>query len=102
MQPRQPISTLFPYTTLFRSIEPTAMQQFTQFGVRDFTVQYWDGTTWQPVDGKSTRLNSSDRCMAYAVLLTKKNIRIQVTDALAGTSRLVEVEAYTTGPVNPP
>src|SRR5437764_14745040 len=67
---RQPRSTLFPYTTLFRSI------------VRDqrslpeslFPVSA-PLTTWRQVvngDRKSTRLNSSHRCISYAVFCLKK------------------------------
>src|SRR5260221_13176868 len=39
---RPPRSTLFPYTTLFRST-------FTTYGLRDMTVQYWNGATWAAV-----------------------------------------------------
>src|SRR6267378_425136 len=64
---RPPRSTLFPYTTLFRSTHSTAdsgtpctrlTQQFAPVG-------------W--VDRKSTRLNSSHVEISYAVFCLKKN-----------------------------
>src|SRR5437763_9971579 len=78
--PPPPISTLFPYTTLFRS-----------------RVDDRDGGPWRVLEGakrpvpgvvplqvpgrrtardrKSTRLNSSHRCISYAVFcLKKKNL----------------------------
>src|SRR2546427_5299421 len=85
---RPPRSTLFPYTTLFRSgrfrtvldwlqlqdqAEPPAAQ-VVQPG------EMWNplglgGTEWEPVAGrdrKSTRLNSSHSQISYAVFCLKK------------------------------
>src|SRR2546430_15117753 len=81
---RPPRSTLFPYTTLFRSL-PNAP---------DFTVQDTHGLTstseWTGVklstlleavgvqrDRKSTRLNSSHSQISYAVFCLKKKKREQ-------------------------
>src|SRR5437762_8140448 len=96
---RLPISTLFPYTTLFRSVEQIAMvedmrvrmvdqedianhQQQTHFCGTHFPLgdlEYAERIGGQiRVDGqhekddqqrdrKSTRLNSSHRCISYAV-----------------------------------
>src|SRR5258708_15136677 len=72
---RPPRSTLFPYTTLFRSefqsaggVDPqvtaaieAAMRQYQQLG-------RFDG------DRKSTRLNSSHQIISYAVFCLKKKI----------------------------
>src|SRR5437764_1909192 len=72
--PRPPRSTLFPYTTLFRSNPPHAAvaardkhrqrELLREAGVPipQFAVQ----------DRKSTRLNSSHRCISYAVFCLKK------------------------------
>src|SRR5687768_18095666 len=83
---RPPRSTLFPYTTLFRSPVPTIITQFgewavTPFGVECLTYAYqiqWDSLT-DPVtdddywlDRKSTRLNSSHGYISYAVFCLKK------------------------------
>src|SRR5436309_9660926 len=91
---RPPTSTLFPYTTLFRSyfetgttdIEvalthafPAGLQKwlwlafFASFAVK---VPMWPVHTWLPdADRKSTRLNSSHVKISYAVFCLKKKKR---------------------------
>src|SRR6266853_3289741 len=59
---RPPRSTLFPYTTLFRSSHPV---DFT-----DGQLSASGRTRWQ--DRKSTRLNSSHSQISYAVFCLKK------------------------------
>src|ERR1039458_10565842 len=71
---RPPRSTLFPYTTLFRSRDDgwalSALRQRTGGGVRG-------------LDRKSTRLNSSHLGISYAVFCLKKKTKGQlVSDAL--------------------
>src|SRR5258708_26080293 len=66
---RPPRSTLFPYTTLFRSLTP---------------LDKWPGdlgSKWERSkqyaragDRKSTRLNSSHQIISYAVFCLKKNL----------------------------
>src|SRR5438094_6294909 len=64
---RPPRSTLFPYTTLFRS-SPTASR--TRRSRTRFTPPNWPTRTSS--DRKSTRLNSSHRTISYAVFCLKK------------------------------
>src|SRR6266542_5144727 len=59
---RPPRSTLFPYTTLFRS--PGRIQQL--------PVWRQEGLAGRPEDRKSTRLNSSHGSISYAVFCLKK------------------------------
>src|SRR5579864_9732608 len=59
---RPPRSTLFPYTTLFRSFPAP-------FG--PMTANSSPGNTWK-LDRKSTRLNSSHMSISYAVFCLKK------------------------------
>src|SRR5437867_10138228 len=98
MIPRPPSSTLFPYTTLFRSsvmtvtaMDPTVLMHL------DEKVKAWpnmmdsdvasaifsdavygftpvvESTKWsRQEDRKSTRLNSSHRTISYAVFCLKK------------------------------
>src|SRR5438105_9767618 len=69
---RPPRSTLFPYTTLFRSICRPArcwppcrdLERFTQWVAEDGLADY--------LDRKSTRLNSSHEWISYAVFCLKK------------------------------
>src|SRR5437870_9155626 len=77
-----PRSTLFPYTTLFRSKDTDPeTQQFTAWrmhwlrSANDRAI-YMDGRPhppeWAPQDRKSTRLNSSHVAISYAVFCLKK------------------------------
>src|SRR2546430_3377212 len=72
---RPPRSTLFPYTTLFRSLLPqdTSWQPGPTLGVvLDAGVDlnaYYDR---RELDRKSTRLNSSHSQISYAVFCLKK------------------------------
>src|SRR5256885_10032145 len=67
---RPPRSTLFPYTTLFRSIVPGH--------ANDSVTVYLGhgreraGRVGNPPDRKSTRLNSSHLVISYAVFCLKK------------------------------
>src|SRR2546422_3127194 len=76
---RPPRSTLFPYTTLFRSRNGgAAPAQGSRPGVRR-AVGFGDGAPL-PADRKSTRLNSSHGYISYAVFcLKKKKNNINVT-----------------------
>src|SRR5439155_25603516 len=87
---RPPRSTLFPYTTLFRSRQIFAHTHFvrdcaktpatppTSVGVfRLFTISVRDGSWYYGLhamseDRKSTRLNSSHVASSYAVFCLKK------------------------------
>src|SRR5437588_11379721 len=65
---RPPRSTLFPYTTLFRSA-----WSWSGLLVRASGLQFGDHFR-QGVDRKSTRLNSSHTVFSYAVFYLKKKI----------------------------
>src|SRR5476649_2784618 len=69
---RPPRSTLFPYTTLFRSLRWSRSDRGNQGAV--------DGWDARRQDRKSTRLNSSHTVISYAVfcLKKKKNIEVEI------------------------
>src|SRR2546430_13704106 len=75
---RPPRSTLFPYTTLFRSRVlmasiPTGDFVAIASGPNDIGVsQIWNGKAGLATDRKSTRLNSSHSQISYAVFCLKK------------------------------
>src|SRR5437764_9155305 len=86
---RPPRSTLFPYTTLFRSV----CARRGEVDARDELVRRersLSGRDAVPVGGaagarvvrdrKSTRLNSSHRCISYAVFCLKKKKKTERTD----------------------
>src|SRR5437879_8565062 len=74
-----PRSTLFPYTTLFRSggVREAGVREGAAAGrsrrrlASLLSVRGSDGPSVRP-DRKSTRLNSSHRCISYAVFCLKK------------------------------
>src|SRR5205085_12508118 len=75
---RPPRSTLFPYTTLFRSYEPLTLSPQAQL-LYDELLRY-SVFIEDFRDRKSTRLNSSHSQISYAVFCLKKkkkNINIQ-------------------------
>src|SRR3712207_8687294 len=82
---RPPRSTLFPYTTLFRSCSqlatlPRVMSSDAQkYGAGPVGLllrqEFWPPVT-MPADRKSTRLNSSHANISYAVFCLKKKKRI--------------------------
>src|SRR5438094_4043639 len=84
---RPPFSTLFPYTTLFRSRSPSSWEcgsdahalRRRPLPVLRPRTNRPDGEAGRVRDRKSTRLNSSHRTTSYAVFCLKKKI-IPTTD----------------------
>src|SRR5437879_8128181 len=80
MKRLHPISPLFPYTTLFRSLSspavnlPAIQGLITAFGTMNATPSL-QACASKLGDRKSTRLNSSHRCISYAVFRLKKKNR---------------------------
>src|SRR2546422_3606738 len=82
---RPPRSTLFPYTTLFRSIVDLRPGTYiVTFSLTGFSGFRRDGielpsgftaTVNADIDRKSTRLNSSHGYISYAVFCLKKKIQ---------------------------
>src|SRR5205807_5881313 len=81
MTPPPPRSTLFPYTTLFRSILDPSNDPTHWEVLKDWTT--FPELVWLK-DRKSTRLNSSHLVTSYAVFCLKKKKK------LGGAYRLVE------------
>src|SRR2546422_8601315 len=90
---RPPRSTLFPYTTLFRSLSasdlgarvrlsktPEAYQasRSTHPGGQYEALLAAGRAQWHPGDRKSTRLNSSHGYISYAVFCLKKKKKITI------------------------
>src|SRR5436189_3630551 len=70
MIPRPPRSTLFPYTTLFRSSCSSSQRVGSRGHLYEALAAKSGHATRR--DRKSTRLNSSHRCISYAVFCLKK------------------------------
>src|SRR2546426_7816639 len=92
---RPPRSTLFPYTTLFRS-SPLSAAALSEDGLhREQSVSLAHSlsrlpgvnalSTGLPIDRKSTRLNSSHLVISYAVFCLKKKKPRCVPPRCSGT-----------------
>src|SRR5438105_11334594 len=88
---RPPRSTLFPYTTLFRSVphflSPSPRNQWPQeHGLEQLRI----GTPGHDIqDRKSTRLNSSHEWISYAVFCLKKKKSKIVLEAVGAECTLL-------------
>src|SRR2546430_6643530 len=81
---RPPRSTLFPYTTLFRSVLRG------RTGAGQPAERHGATVAEQPGDRKSTRLNSSHSQISYAVFcLKKKNTTVIRKDPNNHVARLI-------------
>src|SRR5256885_11838615 len=83
---RPPRSTLFPYTTLFRSLRTRAGDvggaRHAAAARQRPAVPRRTGSAARAGDRKSTRLNSSHLVISYAVFCLKKKKTIHHKDAL--------------------
>src|SRR5205807_5170894 len=84
---RPPRSTLFPYTTLFRSLIVGATQVY----VDSSGAYRVNETTARLQDRKSTRLNSSHLVISYAVFCLKKK-KIQCNGNLLVIAEIVDLD----------
>src|SRR2546430_13384977 len=87
---RPPRSTLFPYTTLFRSQRWDG--KTSESGSRSSSTRPSGNRGTRPTrDRKSTRLNSSHSQIPYAVFCLKKRPRDRPTDELSHHKTLLDV-----------
>src|SRR2546422_6075067 len=96
---RPPRSTLFPYTTLFRSTDSSCdpspntgttprSASLNTFSTARSHSPYTVGGKWDRADRKSTRLNSSHGYISYAVFcLKKKKTNKNTTHSQFGVSQ---------------
>src|SRR5256885_11559484 len=90
---RPPRSTLFPYTTLFRSVTQSMARSGSSSLRSQVSCRYSRGARRGTLDRKSTRLNSSHLVISYAVFCLKKktidaynsrDVDLDTHDALIG------------------
>src|SRR2546422_4877828 len=93
---RPPRSTLFPYTTLFRSAKSAAKEALTKAYIQ--APAEISSVMVAGIDRKSTRLNSSHGYISYAVFCLKKKKKRAgfnaVTQAESGMCRLQTTRLY--------
>src|SRR2546430_7448593 len=92
---RPPRSTLFPYTTLFRSaeaeqrideLEDNSRAAMPAFIPSDFAVVYGALVAIHAADRKSTRLNSSHSQISYAAFCLTKKINALLRSSLVASA----------------
>src|SRR5438270_2580294 len=91
---RPPRSTLFPYTTLFRSryVERAFNQNAIIPGYDIYARPwYWSDDARRMQDRKSTRLNSSHSQISYAVFCLKKKKTITAQQMKPSKKHLVNI-----------
>jgi len=75
-------------------VDPDRSTTFSQYGITDFQVEFWDGSGWTVVPGGNIAGNNRVwQQIAFAPIATSR-IRVLVTAALNSWSRITEVEAY--------
>src|SRR6266478_460527 len=77
---RPPRSTLFPYTTLFRSNGRVTLLVY--MALEGPPLPNVSGNALRPLDRKSTRLNSSHSQISYAVFCLKKKKKIKLNEII--------------------
>src|SRR5256885_13257505 len=86
---RPPRSTLFPYTTLFRS------HSMSDPGQRRKQVNKWILSRTAKGDRKSTRLNSSHLVISYAVFCLKKKKKKKIQTIQSKSNNYYHSRIYT-------
>src|SRR5258708_22013680 len=98
---RPPRSTLFPYTTLFRSLErsspPLRICCPPQLQSSRSVLQVCWLPSGRDQDRKSTRLNSSHQIISYAVFCLKKKKYYSPTQPTRRTMNILNVETLFIG-----
>src|SRR5947209_13908892 len=102
MLPRPPKSTLFPYTTLFRSLFELPIRRQVHPNLCDFVAFKYSVARCSKKlarstssDRKSTRLNSSHANISYAVFCLKKKKQHRVHVPLYGTQPAAAASHHT-------
>jgi RHS repeat-associated protein len=73
---------------------PTETQTFTLYGLLNFNVEYWNGSSWVTVPGGSVTANNKVwRKFTFSPITTSK-IRVYITAVPDAWSRVVEIQAF--------
>jgi subtilisin family serine protease len=83
-------------------IEPTATLLFSRYGLTNFQLEYWTGTTWSAVPGAIANGNRNVWRKFTFAPVTTTSIRIVITGTMDGWARITELEVYGTGTSGPP
>ena len=75
------------------ALDPTATTAATVYGLRDFDVEFWDGSGWRLVPGGQVRSNDLALRTLIFPEVTTDRVRVVVRAAREHFSRVVELEA---------
>ncbi|HEX8422145.1 MAG TPA: discoidin domain-containing protein, partial [Pyrinomonadaceae bacterium] len=75
-------------------VEPTEATTFANHGLRDFDVQYWNGSAWVTVAGGSVTGNDKIWRRFTFPALTTTRVRVLIHATADGFARVMELEAY--------
>ena len=75
-------------------VAPTPALTFSAYGITAFQVQTWNGTAWITVPGGAVTGNNHVWSTVSFAGITTTKIRVSIASALAGYSRITEIEAY--------
>ncbi|MDQ3133114.1 MAG: M20/M25/M40 family metallo-hydrolase [Acidobacteriota bacterium] len=79
--------------------DPTDAETFNYYGLTSFDVQYWNGSSWTIVpNGNIVNTNKVVTKLVFPAVTTTK-VRIVAITAQANYSRVVELEAWSSGTV---
>ncbi|HEX8266843.1 MAG TPA: hypothetical protein VF596_15685, partial [Pyrinomonadaceae bacterium] len=78
----------------WNAVDPNANEMFATYGITDFQVQYWTGSSWQTVPGGSIMNNNKVITKLTFAPVTTNRIRVLVNNAQSNYSRIVELEAW--------
>src|SRR5690349_24147638 len=92
---RPPRSTLFPYTTLFRSPAPALLDGTLESRSGSRAPQENSKSACTRLDRKSTRLNSSHVEISYAVFCLKKKNKTKPHNKTATATQLMYHHTHT-------
>ena len=73
-------------------VDPPSTLTFTKYGVTDFQVQGWNGSTWVTL-GSVAGNNLVKRPVSFSATTTDR-IRVNITGGMGGQSRITEIEAW--------
>lgn len=77
----------------YASDPPTLAMTFTQYGIIDFKVQYWDGSSWRLIPGGE--ISNNDKVWVQFVFadITTTKIKVLIEGTANGNAPVTEVEA---------
>ncbi len=75
-------------------VDPSPSMTFGLWGIRNFEMQYWDGSAWVPLPGGVVTNNNLVWRQTLFTPITTSKIRVFITGALNGYSRVMELEAW--------